>query len=271
MDHTKSLKREHRLHNIVVPEFRYIRAARVVSRGRDFNTLPNRTFVPFVSVAQNVCCLLREMVRLSQLDRGRATALILQGLSQRDVAQQFGEHESTISRLVQRLRATGRLTDRPRSGRPRVTTQRQDRRIRLVHLRNRLRTATAREVIGTHGRRVCPRTVRNRLREFDLRPRRPYVGPNLSPRRRQRRMQWLRAHAPNRFRLADWRHVMFSDESRFSLQRSNRRQRVYRRLGERYSDACVRGRQIRGRGSVMVWGGISHGVKTPLVVIQGNL
>ena len=240
MDHTKSLKRKQRLHNIVVPEFRYIRAARVVSRGRDFNTLPNRTFVPFVSVAQNVCCLslLREMVRLSQLDRGRAIALILQGRSQRDVAQ----HESTISRLVQHLRATGRLTDRPRSGRPRVTTQRQDRRLHLVHLRNRLRTATetAREVIGTNGRRVCPRTVRNRLREFDLRPRRPYMGPNLTPRQRQRRMQWLRAHAPNQFLLADWRRVMFSDESRFSLQRSDRRQRVYRRLGERYSDACVR-------------------------------
>ena len=92
MDHTKSLKREHRLYNFVVPEFRYIRAARVVSRGRDFNTLQNRTFVPFVSVAQNVCCLslLREMVRLSQLDRGRAIALILQGRSQRDFAQQFG-------------------------------------------------------------------------------------------------------------------------------------------------------------------------------------
>ena len=124
MDHIKSLKREHRLHDIVVPEFRYIRAARVMSRGRDFNTLQNRTFVPFVSVAQNCCLsLLREMVRLSQLDRGRAIALILQGRSQRDVAQEFGVHESTISRLVQRLRATGRLTDRPRSGRPRVTTQ----------------------------------------------------------------------------------------------------------------------------------------------------
>ena len=91
MDHTKSLKHEHRLHNIIVPEFRYIRAAWVVSRGRDFNTLPNRTFVPFVSVAQNVCLsLLREMVCLLQLDRGRAIALILQGRSQRDVAQQFG-------------------------------------------------------------------------------------------------------------------------------------------------------------------------------------
>ena len=104
------------------------------------------------------------MVRLSQLDRGRAIALILQGWSQCD-AQQFGVHESTISCLVQRLRATGRLTDSPRSGRPRVTTQCQDRRIRLVHLRNRLRTATetAREVIGTHGHGLCPRTVRNRL------------------------------------------------------------------------------------------------------------
>ena len=194
-------------------------------------------------VAQNVCCLslLREMVRLSQLDWGRAIALILQGRSQRDVEQQFGVHESTISHLVQRLRATSRLTDRPRSGCPRITTQRQDRRIRLVHLRSRLRmaTETAREIIGTHGHRVCPRTVRNRLREFNLGPRHPYVGPNLTPRRRQRHMQWLRAHAPNRFRLADWRRVMFSDESRFSLQRSDRRQRVYGLFGERYSDDCV--------------------------------
>ena len=151
-------------------------------------------------------------------------------------------------------------------------TQRQDRHIRLVHLRNRLRmaTETARKVIGPHGRRVCPRTVR--VREFNLRPRRPYVGPNSTPRRRQRRMQWLRADAPNRFRLADWRRVMFSNESRFSLQRSDRRQLVYGRLGERYSDACVREvDRFGGGGSVMVWGGISHGVKMPLVVIQRNL
>ena len=187
MDHTKSL----RLHDIVVPEFRYISSARVVSRGRDFNTLPNRTFVPFVSVAQNVCCLnvLREMVRLSQLDRGRAIALILQGRSQRDVAQHFGVHESTISRLIQRLRATGRLTDRLKSGRPRVTTQRQDRRIRLVHLRNRIRTATetAREVIGTHGRRVYPRTVRKSLAivrftsTLSLRGPEPYAQATSAP------------------------------------------------------------------------------------------
>ena len=276
MDHTKSLKREHRLHNIVVPEFRYIHAAWVVSCGRDFNTLPNRTFIPFVSVAQNVCCLslLREMVRLLQLDRGRAIVLICRVGRNVTSRSNFEVHELTISRLNQHLRATGRLTDRPKSGRRRVTTQCPDRQIHLVHLRNRLRTATetAREVIGTHGRRMCPKAVRNCLQEFELCPCRPYVGPNLTPRRRQHRMQWLHAYAPNRFRMADWRRVMFSDESRFSLQRSDRQQRVYRRLGERYSDACIREvDRFGGEGSVMVWGGISHGVKTPLVVIQGNL
>ena len=47
---------------------------------------------------------------------------------------------------------------------------------------------------------------------------------------------------------------------------------MYRRLGDRYSDACVREvDRFGGGGSVMVWGGISHGVKTPVVVIQGNL
>ncbi|XP_060069549.1 uncharacterized protein LOC132549619 [Ylistrum balloti] len=165
------------------------------------------------------------MPRMSEDDRDRAIARILQGQSQRLFAKQFGVHVSTIARLVGRLRATGKLADRPRSGRPRVTTPRQDQGIRLSHLRNRFQTATetVSHIVGTHGRRVCPRTVRNRLREFNLRPRRSYVGPQLTPRRRQRRMQWLRAHAPHRFRLVRWRRVLFTDESRFTLYRSDGR------------------------------------------------
>ncbi|XP_060084988.1 uncharacterized protein LOC132564350 [Ylistrum balloti] len=194
------------------------------------------------------------MSRMSEVDRGRAIARILQCQSQRLVAQQFGVDESTIAQLVGRLRATGRLADCPRSGRPRVTTQRQDQGIRLLHLRNRFQTATetASHIVGTHGRRVCPRTVRNRLREFSLRPLRPYVGPQLTPSRRQRRMQWLRAH---QFRLARWRRVLFTDESRFTLYRSDGRKRCYRRRGERYFDACVKENDRFGGGSVMVFGG----------------
>ena len=82
------------------------------------------------------------MARLTEVQRGQAIALLMQGQTQRQVAMQFGVNVSTIERLVRRLRETGRLADRPRTGRPRVTTRRQDRAIRLAHLRNRYVTAT---------------------------------------------------------------------------------------------------------------------------------
>ena len=46
---------------------------------------------------------------------------------------------------------------------------------------------------------------------------------------------------------------------------------VYRRVGERYQDACIRQRREFGGGSMMVWGGISAHGRTPLVIINDNL
>ena len=133
------------------------------------------------------------MVRLTDVQRGRAIALLMQG--------HFGVNVSTIERLVRRLRETGHLADRPRSGRPRVTSRRQDKTIRLAHLRNRHLTATgpALNTVGTHNRQIYPKTVGSRLREIGLRARRPYVGLPLTQARRLRRMAWLTAHAPRLF------------------------------------------------------------------------
>ena len=46
---------------------------------------------------------------------------------QKDVAWHFHRHESTISRLLNIFQQTGKVADRPRSGRPRKTTPREDR------------------------------------------------------------------------------------------------------------------------------------------------
>jgi hypothetical protein len=63
-----------------------------------------------------------------------------------------------------------------------------------------------------------------------------------------------------RFRIQEWANILFTDESRFHLDSSDDRSRVYRRVGERYADACVIQRQSFVGGSVMVWGGITaHG------------
>ena len=224
------------------------------------------------------------MVRLTDVQNGRAIALLMQGQRQQQVANHFGVNVSTIERLVRRLRETGHLADRPRSGRPCVTSRRRDRTIRLAHSRNRHLTATetALNTVGTHNRQISPKTVGSRLREIGLRARRPYVGLPLTQagrlRRmaltqagRLRRMAWLTAHAPRLFPMRQWRRVLFTDESRFTLYRADGRRRVYRRRGERFADACVVERDRFRGGSVMVWGGIAHGIKSQLIIVAGNL
>ena len=187
------------------------------------------------------------------------------------IAQQFRCHVRTIERLLNHFRQTGTTSDGPGTGCPRVTTQHQDRHIRTTHLRNRFipATVTARTTPGTHNQRISDQTVRNRLREVGLRPRRPYVGPNLTLRHRRNRAQWVTVH--QRWRLLQWRNILFSDESRFCLERRDGRVLVYRRRNERYADACVMERDRFGGGSVIIWGGITYQNRTRLIPVAGTL
>ena len=91
----------------------------------------------------------------------------------------------------------------------------------------------------------------------------------LLPRHRAARLTWCRRYL--RFRIQDWANILFTDESLFHLDSSGGRSRVYRRVGERYADACVIQRQSFGGGRVMVWGSITAHGRTPLVVVAGNL
>jgi transposase-like protein len=74
--------------------------------------------------------------------RDRAVGMVQQGASHADVARRLNCTRITVT-MLQRIRQTGRTTDRPRSGRPRVTTPAEDRHIRVLHLRKRYVTATS--------------------------------------------------------------------------------------------------------------------------------
>ena len=202
-----------------------------------------------------------------------AVQMLLRGTSPAVIARNFQVSKSTITRLYQRLRQTGTINDRPISGRPRITTRRQERYMCLSHLRNRFRTAveTAQVTPGTHNNRISADIIRNRLQEFGLRPRHPYVSMPLTPRRRQIRMAWLTQHRPNLFHLHQWRNVMFSDEPRYLLYRADGRHCEYRHNRERYGDNFLVERDRFGGGALMMWAGISYGHRTPLVFIDGPL
>ncbi|KAK7109486.1 hypothetical protein V1264_013519 [Littorina saxatilis] len=83
--------------------------------------------------------------KLSDLDRGRAIGWLQDGVAARQVAQRLAVAPSVIIRLKQRFHATGRVQERQRSGRPRVTTQREDRFIQRQAMQQRMATANIRQ------------------------------------------------------------------------------------------------------------------------------
>ena len=150
--------------------------------------------------------------------RENAIGHLQAGQRQTDVAHALNVSQSTISRLWNRFRQSGSTADAPRSGRPRVTTPAQDRFIRLRHLRNRFLSAQSTVQALPGNQRISRQTVRNRIHRAGLRAYRPYQGNVLTRRHRQARMLWANQHQACTLRN-HWRHVWFSDESRFLLQR----------------------------------------------------
>jgi len=116
-------------------------------------------------------------MKLSNEQRARAVGMLEADVNQAVVARKFVVHRSTISRLKSKFRETNTVADRPRAGRPRVTTLLQDRTIRLLHLWNRLKAATrtASEIPGCNRPVVSQHTVLRRLIGFGIRCRRPLV------------------------------------------------------------------------------------------------
>ena len=152
----------------------------------------------------------------------------------------LGVSQSVVGRLWQRFQATNSVRNRPRSGRPRSTTNREDRYITNMALRQRTTTARRlRDNLRTAtGTRVSDQTIRNRLRANNVRCRRQAVQPPLLPRHRTTKRHWCMLHL--RWQRVQWVRMMFTDESRFSIQFNDGRVRVYRRPGERFADVNVR-------------------------------
>ncbi|GFY30495.1 HTH_Tnp_Tc3_2 domain-containing protein [Trichonephila clavipes] len=126
----------------------------------------------------------------------------------------------------------GRIIGLREAGRPRNTNDREDRAIRRVA------TSAPTTSLASIQRHLPPsrhpvpsrETIRRRLTEVGLRSRRPLRRLPLTPHHRQCRLDFCRPRAA--WSVTDWRRVIFSDESRFSLSADDHRTRVWRRTGQ---------------------------------------
>ncbi|XP_050516744.1 uncharacterized protein LOC126891605 [Diabrotica virgifera virgifera] len=102
---------------------------------------------------------------ISEFNRVRIVTLIEEGHTQVDVAVWVGVNQSDVSRIVKKYRETNSVSDRPKSGRPRIANNVQERFLTLTTRRNPSMTAPAirRELQQAHIIVICDQTIRNRL------------------------------------------------------------------------------------------------------------
>lgn len=210
-------------------------------------------------------------MRLSEGQIAQAALLRQQGRSLRQIAGEFNVAPSTLMYALRRYDETGLYTRRPGSGRRRCTTSRDDRFTALQSLRNRFLTAVElrRQLQLIRGVDVSERTVRRRLKEADLRSRRPARCLELLRCHRMARLRFAQEHAS--WTIEQWKSVLFTDECRVALRAPDGRERVYRRRGERYLANTTRQVTSFHGGSVMVWGGITSDARTELAIVNGPL
>ncbi|GFX55267.1 transposable element Tcb1 transposase [Trichonephila clavipes] len=175
--------------------------------------------------------------------RGKIIGRLEWGRTQPKVSEELRIAQSVISRLWQRFQDD-------------VTAK-----------RNRQSPASdpSRQPSSATGTTVSRQTMYRRLGHIGLYARMPVRCVLLAATHCRRRLTWSREqHAL--WTPQQWSCVMFSDESRFSLQSDPRLTLIWRVLGTRYHQENTIERHRYGGAGWLVWGGIILGSRTDLLV-----
>ncbi|GFX51985.1 HTH_Tnp_Tc3_2 domain-containing protein [Trichonephila clavipes] len=170
--------------------------------------------------------------------RGRIIGRLECGRTQLEISEELGIAQSVISRLFG-----------------------NDSKMMVI---NRRSTASdlSRQLSSATGTTVSRQTVYRGLGHIGLYAHRPVRCVPLTATHCRLRLTCSRYHAL--WTPQQWSRVMFSDESRFSLQSNSRRTLIWRAPGIRYHQENTIERHRYGDAGWLVWGGIILGSRTDL-------
>ena len=198
---------------------------------------------------------------LSEKDRTVILELAKEGYSSRVIADRVGRGKDAVLKVI-------------RNGKIRAGVRRRGvrRKLPLRGLRLMIRAAhsgsyTAQDLQQRYAPMISVRRVQQLLAaEPTLKWEKMPSAPGLTRAHKQTRLCWARSMVRKGDAL--WRKVVFSDESRFTLDGPDG-------YSAHWQDTrkCGRWRSSRrfGGGSVMVWGAFSYRGKTELVFVDGNM
>ncbi len=185
----------------------------------------------------------------------------------REIGRILGICHTTCSKFHSRWLREGSLTWPSNTGKKRKTSPQDDRFIVTSVKRNRFISAVEIKK-STALPSLSENTIRARIKESgEFNSYWAVNKPFINEPNRRKRVQWCKAHLD--WTPAQWRRVLWSDESPFVL-RYKGRVRVWRMANERYEKNCIRG-TVKHDTKIMVWGAFSAGGVGDLMLIEGTM
>lgn len=145
--------------------------------------------------------------------RASLVALWEMGMTARGIAQETRVSVTTVYRWIRRWHMEGHLDNKPRAGRPRITSQEEDEAIKAAVAQRPLRTAV--DVVRSLRLSCNLRTVQRRLRETEVQHFAAAVTGRLTKCNREHRLGFALEYLP--VTPDFWKTVIFSDEKTFTL------------------------------------------------------
>ena len=192
-------------------------------------------------------------MKTTEAQRSNIIFLHQEGISMREIAKRVGCSRKGVSGVIQRFQETGNTNDKPRSGRPRKSSSREDRPLVRLSLSDRKKSSSelTRDWQETNNVQVHPSTVRRRLIAAGLKGCKARKKPLVTEKQRRNRLKWAQQYKT--WTVDQWKRVLFSDESTFSVTNHSGLQYVRRRQGEAFKPWCITP-TVKHPASVMVWG-----------------
>lgn len=147
------------------------------------------------------------------------------GKSYSEIAQIIGRSKSSIQKVINRFQKENRIENKPRCGRPKKLSIREERKIASIIKNDPFKSAPkiATELKESIGKNISADTVRRSIIRAGYNARTARKKPYINERNRKKRIDFANEYKnkTNEF----WNKVIFSDESKYNIFGSEKKKR----------------------------------------------